>query len=109
VQTRGFNNAQLRTHLATLLGENPEHYSAGRMSYDLRRLRLHGLIQRIANTHRYQLTAQGLKVAMFFSRTYVLALCLSDRRSFRLFCDAKRVVSWIGSPGIAMLEGEAKR
>jgi hypothetical protein len=74
VQTRGFNNAQLRTHLATLLGENPEHYSAGRMSYDLRRLRLHGLIQRIANTHRYQLTAQGLKVAMFFSRTYARLL-----------------------------------
>jgi hypothetical protein len=74
VQTQGFNNAQLRTHLATLLGENPEHYSAGRMSYDLRRLRLHGLIERIPKTHRYQNTAQGLKVAMFFSRTYTRLL-----------------------------------
>ena len=74
VQTQGFNNAQLRTHLATLLGENPESYSAGRMSYDLRRLRLHGLIQRIPKTNRYQLTAQGLKVAMFFSRTYARLL-----------------------------------
>ena len=44
------------------------------MSYDLRRLRLHGLIQRIAKTNRYQLTAQGLKVAMFFSRTYARLL-----------------------------------
>lgn len=74
LQTQGFNNAQLRTHLATLLGENPESYSAGRMSYDLRRLRLHGLIQRIPKTNRYQLTAQGLKVAMFFSRTYARLL-----------------------------------
>ena len=74
VQTQGFNNAQLRTHLASLLGDNPEHYSAGRMSYDLRRLRLHGLIERIPKTHRYQLTAQGLKVAMFFSRTYARLL-----------------------------------
>jgi hypothetical protein len=74
LQTRGFNNAQLRTYLATLLGENPEHFSAGRMSYDLRRLRLHGLIQRIAKTNRYQLTAQGLKVAMFFTRTYARLL-----------------------------------
>ncbi|HEY4720607.1 MAG TPA: hypothetical protein VII92_02070, partial [Anaerolineae bacterium] len=74
MQTQGFNNAQLRTHLATLLGENPESYSAGRMSYDLRRLRLHGLIQRIPKTNRYQLTAQGLKVAMFFSRTYARLL-----------------------------------
>ncbi len=74
VQTQGFNNAQLRIHLATLLGENPESYSAGRMSYDLRRLRLHGLIQRIPKTNRYQLTTQGLKVAMFFSRTYARLL-----------------------------------
>ena len=74
VQTQGFTNAQLRTHLASLLGIHPEHYGAGRMSYDLRRLRLHGLIERIAKTNRYQLTAQGLKVAMFFSRTYARLL-----------------------------------
>jgi len=74
VQTEGFNNAQLRTHLASLLGIDPENYGAGRMSYDLRRLRLHGLIQRIAKTNRYRLTTQGLKVAMFFSRTYIRLL-----------------------------------
>ena len=74
VQTQGFTNAQLRTHLATLLGVNPAHYSPTRMSYDLRRLRLHGLIQRIAKANRYQLTAQGLKVAIFFSRTYARLL-----------------------------------
>ena len=44
------------------------------MSYDLRRLRLHGLIERIPNSYRYQLTAQGLRVAMFFSRTYARLL-----------------------------------
>ena len=74
VQTQGFTHAQLRTHLATLLGIDPEHYGTGRMSYDLRRLRLHGLIERIAKTNRYQLTAQGLKIAMFFSRTYARLL-----------------------------------
>ena len=74
VQTQGFTNAQLRAHLAALLGIDPEHYGAGRMSYDLRRLRLHGVIQRISKTNRYQLTDQGLKVAMFFSRTYIRLL-----------------------------------
>ena len=74
VQTPGFTNAQLRTHLATLQGILPEHYGAGRMSYDLRRLRLHGLIERITKTNRYRLTNQGLKVAMFFSRTYLRLL-----------------------------------
>jgi hypothetical protein len=74
VQSQGFTHAQLRAHLASLLGINPEHYGVGRMSYDLRRLRLHGLIERIAKTNRYQLTAQGLKIAMFFSRTYARLL-----------------------------------
>jgi hypothetical protein len=74
VQTQGFTNAQLRTHLASLLGDHPAHYGAGRMSYDLRRLRLHGLIERIPKTNRYQLTAQGLNIAMFFSRTYTRLL-----------------------------------
>jgi DNA-binding IclR family transcriptional regulator len=44
------------------------------MSYDLRRLRLHGLIERIPNSYRYQLTPQGLRIAMFFSRTYARLL-----------------------------------
>ena len=42
----------------------------GRMSYDLRRLRLHGIIERIAKSHRYRLTQEGLCIALFFSRTY---------------------------------------
>jgi hypothetical protein len=40
------------------------------MSYDLRRLRLHGLIERIAKTQRYRLTRAGLKTALFYSRVY---------------------------------------
>ncbi len=40
------------------------------MTYDLRRLRLHGLIERIPNTNRYQLTPRGLKTAMFYTRVY---------------------------------------
>ena len=74
VQTQRFTHAQLRTYLVNLLGSSPERYTAGCMSYDLRRLRLHGLIERLPQTHRYQLTAQGLKLAMFFSRTYARLL-----------------------------------
>ena len=40
------------------------------MSYDLRRLRLRGLIERLPNTQRYRLTTFGLKTALFYSRTY---------------------------------------
>jgi hypothetical protein len=66
----GFCNRDLRTHLAPLLGLDPSTMTAGRMTYDLRRLRLHQIIQRIPRTNRYQVTPFGLQIAMFFSRTY---------------------------------------
>ncbi len=67
---RGFSNRDLREQLAPLLGLAPSQLRPGKMTYDLRRLRLHGLIERIPNTHRYRLTPQGLKTAMFYTRVY---------------------------------------
>ena len=49
---RGFTNQEMRPLLAQLLGLDPAHYPVGRMTYDLRRLRLHGIIQRIPRSHR---------------------------------------------------------
>jgi hypothetical protein len=66
----GFSNRQLRKHLAQLLGRPEESLTQGRMSYHLRRLRLHGLIHRIPKTHRYRLTNFGLRAAVFCTRTY---------------------------------------
>jgi hypothetical protein len=40
------------------------------MTYDLRRLRLHGLIERLPRTHRYRLTDLGLRTALFYTRVY---------------------------------------
>jgi hypothetical protein len=70
LQPEGFRNQQLRPLLAQFLGLKPEDLTPGRMSYDLRRLRLHGLIERLKGSHRYRLTPAGLKVALFYSRTY---------------------------------------
>jgi hypothetical protein len=52
----GFTTRMLREHLAPLLGTVPAAMTAGAMTYDLRRLRLHGLITRIPHTHRYTVT-----------------------------------------------------
>jgi hypothetical protein len=68
-QLRGFTNQEMRAVLAQLLGLDPANYPAGRMTYDLRRLRLHGLIQRVPKSHRYEVTPTGLRVALFLSRT----------------------------------------
>jgi hypothetical protein len=74
LQLRGFNNSEMRALLAQLLGLDPATYPIGRMTYDLRRLRLHGIIERIPHSHRYQLTPAGLRIALFFSRTYARLL-----------------------------------
>jgi hypothetical protein len=42
--------------------------TSGQLSYDLRRLRYHGFIQRIPRTHRYQVTGTGLRDALFLTR-----------------------------------------
>ena len=70
LQPDGFRHRQLRPLLAQLLGLSEAHLTAGRMSYDLRRLRLHGVLERIPQTQRYRLTPFGLKTALFYSRVY---------------------------------------
>jgi hypothetical protein len=67
---QGFANRDLRALLAPLLGLEPDALTPGRLTYDLRRLRLHGLIARRPGTHRYRVTPAGLRLALFFTRVY---------------------------------------
>lgn len=69
-----FAHNDVREHLAPLLGHKPSQYSTGRVTYDLRRLRRHGLIERIPQTHRYRITPIGLRTALFCTRLYNRAL-----------------------------------
>ena len=66
----GFTNRELRTLIAPLLGTTTEHITAGKMTYDLRRLRAHGLITRIPRTRRYQITNTGLGHALLFTHAH---------------------------------------
>jgi hypothetical protein len=61
----GFTNKSLRGQVAGLLGRD---YSSSQMSYDLRRLRLHGLIERQAGTNSYTVTPEGIRVAVFYTK-----------------------------------------
>ena len=70
----GFRHRDLRAHVAQLLARDPDAYSTGSMTYDLRRLRLHGLIDRVPRTHRYRITSLGARAAMFYARLYTRAL-----------------------------------
>ncbi|MGH3549597.1 MAG: hypothetical protein ACRDQU_16120 [Pseudonocardiaceae bacterium] len=73
-QPNGFLNRDLRGVLAGLLGRHPGEITAGQISYDLRRLRAHGLIARIPKTHRYRITETGLHHAMLITHVHTRLL-----------------------------------
>src|SRR3982750_634473 len=64
----GFCHADLRPQVAPLRGVDPAEYTSNQMTYDLRRLRLKGLIYRPPGKRRYFVTPYGWKVARLFSR-----------------------------------------
>jgi hypothetical protein len=63
----GFTNKSLRGLVAGLLGRD---YTTSQMTYDLRRLRVHGLIERIPRTNTYVLTPDGVRVAVFYTKVH---------------------------------------
>jgi hypothetical protein len=63
----GFTNRSLRAQVSTQLGVP---YSKSQMSYDLRRLRLKGLITRLPRTNTYVLTDEGQRVAIFYTKVH---------------------------------------
>jgi hypothetical protein len=65
---RGFTNRDLRELTAELRGLPA--VSTGQITYDLRRLRSHHLIERIPRTHRYRVTGTGLHTAMILTRIH---------------------------------------
>ena len=44
--------------------------TSGQITYDLRRLRLHGLIERIPHTFRYRVTDTGMRSAQLLTRLH---------------------------------------
>lgn len=63
----GFSNKELRMKTAQLLAKRANDFTPGQMTYQLRRLRLRGLIERLPGTNRYQVTNQGLRIALFYT------------------------------------------
>ncbi|HSU35960.1 MAG TPA: hypothetical protein VLJ88_09880 [Propionibacteriaceae bacterium] len=63
----GFTNRSLRAQVSQLLGVD---YTPNQMSYDLARLRTKELIQRRGRTNTYQLTADGQRVAIFYTKVH---------------------------------------
>lgn len=63
-------NRSLRQAVAQRLAGVLDRYSSAQMTYDLRRLRLKGLIERIGTSHCYRLTDLGIRVVTFFTKLH---------------------------------------
>jgi hypothetical protein len=61
----GFTNKSLRALVSQLL-DGP--YSTSQMTYDLRRLRLKGLVIRIQHTNSYTLSDDGIRFALTYTK-----------------------------------------
>ena len=59
----GFTSRDLRHYLAPQLAKTAEDMTSGQISYDLRRLRAHQIIQRIPHSRSYQVTPEGLSAS----------------------------------------------
>ena len=63
----GITNKSLR---ALMTGMLAAPCTPGQMTYDLRRLRLAGLIRRIEHSNTYVLTPDGTRIAVFYTKIY---------------------------------------
>ena len=63
----GFTNRSLRAQVNHLLGVA---YTVNQMSYDLARLRLNRLIERRPGSNTYDLTPEGQRVAIFYTKIH---------------------------------------
>jgi hypothetical protein len=61
----GLTNKSLRTKMTALWKSD---YTSAQASYDLRRLRLKGFIERLDHTNTYRVTAHGRRIAAFFTQ-----------------------------------------
>jgi hypothetical protein len=59
-----WTTAQLRQTVLEQCGLKQKDYTLNQIRYDLRKIRLHGLIERIPHTHAYRFTQRGQKLAL---------------------------------------------
>ena len=59
-----WTTAQLRNTVLDQCSLKQKDYTLNQIRYDLRKLRLHGLIQRVPHSHAYRFTQKGYKLAL---------------------------------------------
>ena len=65
-QLNGWRTADIHPAILITFGLSVSAYSLTQLRYDLRKLKAHGLLERIGPAYRYRLTDKGVKVALMF-------------------------------------------
>jgi len=65
-QLAGWRTAQIHRALLAAFGLTTERYSLTQLRYDLRKLKAHGLLERLGRSYAYRLTDKGIRTAAMF-------------------------------------------
>ena len=65
-QLNGWRSADIHQAILTTFGLSASTYTLTQLRYDLRKMKAHGLLERIGRTYCYRLTDKGTKAALMF-------------------------------------------
>ena len=67
---RTFSTAEIYPHAVAALGSTTEQYSLASLRYDLSKLRVKGLVEKLPRSRRYHLLAEGYSVCLIFLKLF---------------------------------------
>ena len=65
-QLNGWRSADIHQAILTTFSLSAASYTLTQLRYDLRKMKAHGLLERIGRGYRYRLTDKGIKAALMF-------------------------------------------
>jgi hypothetical protein len=65
-QSNGWRTAQIWQAILTAFALTPQNYTLNQLRYDLRKMKAHGLLERVGKHYAYCLTPKGVRVAALF-------------------------------------------
>ena len=65
-QLNGWRTAEIHQAILTTFGLSADNYTLTQLRYDVRKMKAHGLVERLGRSYRYQFTDKGTKVALMF-------------------------------------------
>lgn len=65
-QLAGWRTVKIHAAVLAAFGLTPDGYSVTQLRYDLRKLKAHGLLERLGRSYTYRLTEKGIRVGALF-------------------------------------------